>query len=224
MAKPARILVTGFGPFPGMPENVSGRLARELAIGTLGETLGGRIEAHALPTVWAEVARLAPALLEATRPRLVLHLGVSRRARGFRIERRAQNLAEPKLDARGSFPFSATVLDGGPSAFATRLSAPRIARYLRSHGLPATASSSCGTYLCNFLYYLSLDWAARQAMSCDVCFVHVPPAPSDGGPLSEEELARGTALVLHYLVSHAEELDNRGEERTLRAPMAAASG
>ncbi|MGB6906255.1 MAG: hypothetical protein WBE04_03945, partial [Methyloceanibacter sp.] len=69
-------------------------------------------------------------------------------------------------------------------------------------GVPAATSRSAGTYLCNFLYYLSLDWAARQGTPCDACFVHVPPAAGPGARLSEAELLRGAEAVMCYLIDY----------------------
>jgi pyroglutamyl-peptidase len=220
MAASARILVTGFGPFPGVPLNISGTLALRLAC----ERFGDLIEAHVLRTEWAEVARLGPALLEAARPRLVIHFGVSRRARGFRIERRADNIAKSSLDAAGALPPSAMIVEAGPAVLVTSAPASRLAKYLRQQGLPATVSSSCGGYLCNFLYFLSLDWAARQASPCDVCFAHVPAASGHGGSLSEHELLRGAELLMSYLLAHTEKRDRGGKEQAIRTPAPAVVG
>jgi pyrrolidone-carboxylate peptidase len=81
---------------------------------------------------------------------------------------------------------------------------------LRTQDLPAVASRSAGTYLCNYLYYLSLHWARGQNGAYDVCFVHLPPGPSQGGPLSEAELLRGAELIMRYLLAFA--LDRDGAE------------
>src|SRR5688500_11512944 len=161
MGAASTILITGVGPFPGVADNVSGRLALRLA--EERAHTGCPIEAHILPTEWEEVARRFPALLEDLNPRLVLHLGVARRARGFRIERRAENATEAKLDASGRLPPSPTIYECGHAALTTRLPAAPLVQSLRDQGLPAAGSNHCGNYLCNFLFYRSLDWARRQA-------------------------------------------------------------
>lgn len=189
----SRVLITGFGPFPGVGQNVSGWLARNLA-----RTAECPAHAELLPTEWDEVSNRAPRLLDETKPRLVLHLGLSQRAQAFRIERSAHNRAAAREDARGALPASAAIRAPGLPRIDTRVPTTQIARHLRSHGVPANASRSAGSYLCNFLYYLSLDWAGRQGAACDVCFVHVPPATL----LSETELLRGSELILCYLLGH----------------------
>ena len=223
MGAPSRILVTGFGPFPGVPENISAWLALRLASGYVRPAFNGRVEAHVLPTEWAEVARLAPALLNSVRPRLVLHLGVSRRARGIRLERRAENIADARIDARGALPPSATVFEGKPAILRTPLPATRLAARLRDHGLSAAASRSCGAYLCNFLYYRSLDWAHRQPSPCDVLFVHVPAGAGNGVTPAGAELLRGASLLLDWLLAHIEQGDSGEQSRRDRAIMPAAA-
>lgn len=192
----SRVLVTGFGPFPGVAENVSGWLAGSLAS---SKAASRHLHVERLPTEWERVGREAPRLLNALRPRLVLHFGVSQRSRTFRIERSAHNRVAPREDARGALPAARLIRRNGDARLETPVPAARVARHLRDNGLPAIASASAGSYLCNFLYYLSLDWAREQQTQCDVCFVHVPPATA----LTETELFRGAELILGYLLDHA---------------------
>jgi pyroglutamyl-peptidase len=222
MARP-RILLTGFGPFPGAAENPSAWLVEALAERHPSPRLGCGLHTEVLPTEWAEVATRGPRLVHQHRPRLILHLGLSRPARGFRIERSAHNLIQSREDARGVLPITSTILDCGLRRLDTGVPASRLAAHLRLQRIPAVASRSAGTYLCNYLYYLSLDRARQQEASCDVCFVHIPPGPRQGGPLSEAELLRGAELIVGYLLAFAEDRD-RAEARGVetRADLAAA--
>ncbi|MFZ1069707.1 MAG: pyroglutamyl-peptidase I [Methyloceanibacter sp.] len=209
MARP-RVLLTGFGPFPGAAENSSAWLVEELAADRQSSHLGCDLHDEVLPTEWAEVARLGPGLVQHHRPRLTLHLGLHKRAQGFRIERSAHNLIDLREDARGAVLDRRTILDRSDRRLDTAIPASQLARHLRTRGLPAVASPSAGTYLCNYLYYLSLHWARGQNGACDVCFVHLPPGPSQGGPLSEAEMLRGAELIMRYLLAFA--LDRDGAE------------
>ena len=83
------------------------------------------------------------------------------------------------------------------------LPASALAAHLKQRGIAAAPSRSAGRYLCNFLYYLSLDWAARQDGAPTVLFVHMPPGPSDGGPLSEAELLDGAEAILRFALASA---------------------
>jgi pyroglutamyl-peptidase len=204
MARP-HLLITGFGPFPGVPENSSGRLAEALAAAATPP--GCTLHVEVLPTEWAEVAILGPRLLQQHRPRLILHLGLSRNAKGFRIERSAHNVIDFREDARGSLPKMRSVLNQGSGRLDTAISPANLAKHLRAENLPAAASRSAGAYLCNYLFYLSLHWARAQEAPCDVAFVHVPPGPRQGGPLSEAELLRGAELILRFLLTFVRNRD-----------------
>jgi pyroglutamyl-peptidase len=206
MAHP-RVLLTGFGPFPGAAENSSAWLVQELAGKRQSSHLGCDLHAEVLPTEWAEVARLGPGLVQHHRPRLTLHLGLHKRARGFRIERSAHNLIDLRADARGAVLNRRTIFDRSDGRLDTAIPAMQLARHLRAQDLPAVASRSAGTYLCNYLYYLSLHWARGQNGACDVCFVHLPPGPRQGGPMSEAELLRGAELIMRYLLAFALDRD-----------------
>ena len=217
MGAASTVFITGFGPFPGVADNVSGRLALRLA--EERARTGCPIEAHILPTEWEEVSKRFPAVLMDLRPRLVLHLGVARRARGFRIERRAENATEAKLDAGGRLPPSPAIYDGGHAALTTSLPAAPLVRSLRDQGLPAAASNHCGNYLCNFLFYRSLDWSRRQAAPCDVLFLHLPlRAVRAGNPLSETDLWRGAASILDALLARIDDSEGRKTARGDRVP------
>lgn len=208
------ILLTGFGPFPGVPENVSKWLVEALAASP--SRFGCDVHGEVLPTEWTEVAKRAPTLLHRHRPRLTIHFGLNPRARGFRVERSAHNRVHARHDARGALPAGAAVIEAGPARLDTGVPASQLVKHLKQNGFPAAASRSAGSYLCNFLYYLSLDWAAKQENRCHVCFVHIPPGPRQGGPLTEAELLRGAEAALLYLL----EAVDRGD----RAPLQAASG
>lgn len=160
-----------------------------------------------LPTEWIEVAARGPRLLQQHRPRIILHLGLSRTAKGFRIERSAHNAIDFREDARGATPDKRSVLESGHARLDTAISTAKLARHLRAQDLPASASRSAGTYLCNYLYYLSLHWARQQEAPCDVTFVHIPPSPRAGGRLSEAEMLRGAGVILSYLLAFAQERD-----------------
>ena len=199
------VLITGFGPFPGATENSSAWLAEALA--AVEAPSGCTLHTEVLPTEWTEVAARGPRLLQQHRPRIILHLGLSRTAKGFRIERSAHNAIDFREDARGATPDKRSVLESGHARLDTAISTAKLARHLRAQDLPASASRSAGTYLCNYLYYLSLHWARQQEAPCDVTFVHIPPSPRAGGRLSEAEMLRGAGVILSYLLAFAQERD-----------------
>jgi pyroglutamyl-peptidase len=196
-----RVLLTGFGPFPGVLENPSARLAEALA--TRSEGLECELHSQVLPTEWEAVATLAPALCETLQPHVMIHFGLSERAKAFRIERSAHNRTAPRTDARGALPSSGVILAQRPDRLDTRLPAGVFAAHLKARRLAAAPSSSAGRYLCNFLYYLSLDWSARQVTPPLALFVHIPLGYAQGGPFTEVDLLHGAQELLRLALAFA---------------------
>ena len=175
------ILLTGFGPFPGIAENASALLAAKLGRLAASRFRAHRVVAKVLPTEWeAAPARLA-AHYAREKPRLALHFGVSERAQGFVIETSARNIRSPTPDARGALPSSASIAAGGPERMAAGVPAEAIVARLTALGLPAHVSDDAGTYLCNAVLYHALA-AARPAMTG---LVHIPALlAAEGGGTS----------------------------------------
>ena len=199
-----RVLLTGFGPFPGVPANPSGWLAETLAERWPSADFDGRIHARILPTEW-EAAALLPRLCETLQPHVMIHFGVSEHAQTFRIEHSAHNRAAPRADATGALPASPVIFAEGAARLDTAFPAGPLARHLKTSGVAAVTSHSAGHYLCNFLYYHSLDWALRQPTPPLVLFVHIPPLSGKDGPFSEERLLDGAQEILRFVLAFASE-------------------
>lgn len=195
-----RVLVTGFGPFPGVAENPSAWLAETLAAEP--PRLDAEFHARVVPTAW-QAAELMPQLYDSLQPHVMIHFGVSERANAFRIERSAHNRAALRADASQALPAGRVIHAEGPDRLDTELPAGRLAAHLRTSGLPAVTSRSAGSYLCNFLYYHSLDWARRQPEPRLALFVHVPPLSGQGGTFSAEDLLRGAHETVRFVLAFA---------------------
>ncbi len=195
------VLLTGFGPFPGASVNPSAWLAETLPGRLSG--LDGELHARVLPTEWEAVADLTQALHEELQPHIMIHFGLSQNAKGFRIERSAHNRASLRADASGALPRGHVILPQGPGRLDSPLPTSALTAHLRERGIPASPSRSAGRYLCNFLYYLSLDWAARQETAAAVLFVHMPPFAVHGGPLSDTALLDGAEAILRFALAFA---------------------
>lgn len=173
---PLKLLVTGFGPFPGMPRNPSADVARRVAADRRWTRLGVRAEALVLSTTYAALEReLAPALRRG-RFDAVLMIGVAGRSWRLRVERRAANRASLLFpDASGHRP-GGLALSGDADARWTKAAAPRALAALRRAGLPSRLSRDAGRYLCNAAYFRAL------AEPAPVLFVHIPKPPRRDRP------------------------------------------
>jgi pyroglutamyl-peptidase len=190
-----RVLVTGFGPFPGVRLNASASVVQAL---TLSATLPGiELFAEVVPVEWARARAVAREAIAWARPDAILHFGVATRPAGFEIETRAVNIGGAKQDqagnARPSIPlvrYAAPVLHGSLPPLAL-LGALRLA------GFPAQLSRNAGRYLCNALYYWSLADAGNSGVL--VSFIHIPAigieAPAKTCLTFEDAVAGAQVLV-----------------------------
>lgn len=200
---PGPLLITGFGPFPGVPRNPSAALARR--IGALAPLkLGGiPVRVLILRTTYAAIPeRLEPALAEA--PAAILMLGVATRAKRVRVEMQGRNRTSRLFpDASGRIASRLTLEPDGPPARRSPAAAPALAT-LRRHGIAAIPSRDAGRYLCNASYFRALRDASPAL------FVHIPlpprtqrPAKAPVRPRREapgERLARACTEVARRLV------------------------
>ena len=98
-----RVLITGFGPFPGAPFNPSALLVKALARRRRPALADIELTTHVFATSYAAVDRDLPKLL-AQKPDVVLLFGFAGRRRHLCIETRARNavtLLFPDADRHG---------------------------------------------------------------------------------------------------------------------------
>jgi pyroglutamyl-peptidase len=191
------VLLTGFGPFPGMTANATQHLVPRLADAARQTFPGHRIVADVLPTEWHAGPERLSALLEAWAPAVALHFGVSGRAAGFEIEARARNvMSKSSKDAAGNEAPGPIVAANGAAVLSTPLPAQHIVDRLRRRGLPAILSRDAGTYVCNTILYSSLCRAQASAGAMRSGFVHVPAGLGDPRRPSAR-LLPGCALDWH---------------------------
>lgn len=174
MPRRTTILLTGFGPFPGMPENASAMLVTKLAHLAARRFRGRRVVSRVLPTDWeAAPARLAD-LYARERPKLALHFGVSGRTKGFAVETLARNKRGAMPDAKGVLPSSPWIAADGPATLASRLPVVEIVARLAAQGLPARLSHNAGNYICNAVLYAALAQPQDPRSSVMTGFIHIP--------------------------------------------------
>lgn len=170
-----RVLLTGFGPFPGVPNNISIAFSNSVATALRQQNGGLEIETAILPVEWQAIAICVRALYETSPPNLAVHFGVSSQARGLVLEQTAHNACAPERDACGHLPDQAPLSQGKSARRATALN---IADLIS--GLPAASaarvahSHDAGRYLCNAAYFVSLTCAEGLAAKSTALFIHLP--------------------------------------------------
>jgi pyroglutamyl-peptidase len=169
------ILLTGFGPFPRVAVNASWTLVEKLAPVAARAFPSFHIEAEQLATEWHGGTAQLVDLVEAVRPTVALHFGVSHKATGFVIETRGYNQQSAVADACGTTPEPDCLALGAPDMLPAQLPAGLIADRLRRRGLPVEISRDAGRYLCNAALYYSLDIARSERWPMRASgFIHLP--------------------------------------------------
>jgi len=195
MSQIQRILLTGFGAFPGVPENVSGAVVTELARAAR-ELQGVAVRHEVLPVDWRVAPRQVAELIAAERPHVALHFGVSSRAQSIVVETLAKNHCASSADVCGALPTAEWLDKAGAASLRSTFPAGAILRRLEERGLPAELSEDAGAYLCNAVLYASLSACAGSGARSG--FIHLPVdlSGSNGG-LTLEAAVSGGLEILH---------------------------
>jgi pyroglutamyl-peptidase len=201
-----RILVTGFGPFPGAPANPTAQIARRVAASRRLARLGCLVTGEILPVIFADAERRHAALIAAVKPDIVLHLGLAARRRTLSVETRALNrISRLHPDAERRFAACATVAPGGAQALPARWPGARLCVAMNRAGAATRLSVDAGSYVCNQTLYLTL---ARTGVPAGFIHVPRPRGPGHGRhprpTLTSMVRAVEAALVLLVAASHGQ--------------------
>ncbi len=191
-----RILVTGFGIFPGAPVNPTEALVERLVANPPAAAFQAQVLAVEYTSVAARLSQIGTAFA----PDIAIHFGLARECAGFRLERTARNAhASGKPDQSGLLPPSQAIC-AGPASFASTLPLDRIAAALTAANLPVQWSDDAGGYLCNMVFALSAAHACDGFRPAMTGFVHVPPLldvePDAPGAMRLADLERGARLIV----------------------------
>jgi pyroglutamyl-peptidase len=167
-----RVVLAGFGPFPGAPVNPSGVLAKALAHRRRPALAGLDRTASVFATSYAAVDRGLPKLF-AEKPDIVLLFGLAGRRREICIETRARNAVSVLFpDANKHRPSHNVIKLGGPTALTGHAPFAQLVGAVRARKVPVRLSRDAGRYLCNYIYWRALERApGGQPL---VQFVHIP--------------------------------------------------
>jgi len=172
-----RVLITGFGPFPGAPFNPSAALAKTLARRRRPALAGIDRVVHVFATTYASVDRELPKLFaQKPKPDIVLMFGVAGRRHQLCIETQARNAVSLLFpDAGGHRPQHGVIKLHGPATLTGN------APFARLAGAAGTRlSRDAGRYLCNYVYWRGLEQVRGTRPL--VQFVHIPPVGTKPRP------------------------------------------
>ena len=206
MSEGPRILVTGFGPFPGAPDNPTAWLVEKLAANTAqrGRGLPPSMRKCSMSSMIlsARASRHSATPSRPTSP--FISVWLPRRpgspASNVGVPPLQQPCPAPVPDNAGRLPPSFTYLQG-PDTLPSTLPLEAIAELLTTAGLPVQWSDDAGGYLCNTVFVLSRFHACKGLRPAMSGFVHVA-APdraercATGGYGCRRSALRGAHLVI----------------------------
>jgi pyroglutamyl-peptidase len=175
-----RILITGFGPFPGAPYNPTQPLVARLTRLRRPALDDVELSSHIFPVTYTAVDRELPLALAKHKPHALLMFGLAGRTGYLRIETRARNAvtmlwpdAAQTRSRKGSITGGADAQRFGPHT-------AKLLRAATATGIDARASRDAGSYLCNYL-----SWRAIEAIDAGngprlAAFIHIPPLARSG--------------------------------------------
>ncbi len=172
--KTPTILVTGFGPFPGTPQNPSETLIKAMA--SRPEPDDVRRVFGVLPTNWKTLEHALKTLIAQHKPDIAVHLGYSANSPGFQLESSAYNETCVSKDVAGQKASCEWISPASPQKLKTALALDPLQSRLAASGIATATSDNPGRYLCNMAYYHSL-----LALQQSSLFIHIPALLTDAG-------------------------------------------
>ncbi|WP_316182545.1 pyroglutamyl-peptidase I [Bradyrhizobium sp. SZCCHNRI1009] len=200
MTERLRLLITGFGPFPGAPSNPTMPLVKRLAALRRPALADVDITSHVFHVTYDTVDRELPALVAERRPHALLMFGLAGRTSYLRIETRARNAVTTTFpDADRHVARKGLIVPGAhPISFGPHMA--RLLRAARATGIDARASRDAGSYLCNYLSWRAIEATRAESGPRLAAFIHIPPLPRAGAALP-----RGSSrITLEALVDAGE--------------------
>lgn len=172
-----RMLVTGFGPFPGAPFNPTEPLIARLSRLRRPALSDVELAGHIFPVTYRDVDRELPHLLASRRPHALLMFGLASRTPYVRIETRARNAVTTLWPDAGRVKPRMGSIAGGADAVMFGPHTDRLLRAALATGIDARLSRNAGSYLCNYLSWRAIEATRRDGGPRLAAFVHVPPFP-----------------------------------------------
>jgi pyroglutamyl-peptidase len=191
-----RILVTGFGPFPGAPFNPTEPLvARLLRLRrpSLGDVA---LVGHIFPVTYKDVDRELAELLASHRPHALLMFGLASRTAHVRIETRARNAVTTLWPDAGRAKPRKGSIAGDDDAMMFGPHTDKLLRAALATGIDARISRDAGSYLCNYLSWRAIEATRREDGPRLAAFAHIPLFPRGASQHKDATFAIGLEAMV----------------------------
>ena len=174
------ILVTGFEPFGGEAVNASWEAAQRLEGWRHGDTVA---VARLLPCAYGASVKKLISAIETLRPNALLMTGQAARRGVVCVERFGRNLDDASApDNDGALRRGLRISRAAPDWLEAAAPVRTIARAIHEAGIPARVSRNAGAFVCNHLYFGTLQYLSEKRSAIPAVFVHLPVTPEQAPP------------------------------------------
>lgn len=165
-----KILVTGFDAFGEHETNPTQKIIENHLVDQKG------VGAVVFNTSFKDSKEMLEKALMKFNPDVAIHFGVNARISHIAIERIALNIMHARIPDNKQFqPLNQTISEKHPWVLESTLPTQAILNSLKDSDIPAEFSFHAGTYVCNYVMYLSLLKSISGALPGRSGFIHMPP-------------------------------------------------
>lgn len=179
------MIVTGFGPFGDITENPS---SQNLPL------LRPRRNVRGISGLEVSMEAVDRFLSSQSAEEAMVHFGVNQNATAIEIESVAVNEMRFSIpDNKGVTRNGETIDSGAPLTLSTSLvDVSLLVQALALDGFPVVSSTDAGRYICNYIYYKSLQLTNQRSL-----FIHVPPY----SVISQSDQVTAIEAILDFISS-----------------------
>ena len=198
-----KILVTGFDPFDKEPINPAIESVKLLP-DVIAKAAIVKLE---IPTVIYKSLAVIERAIQETNPDVILSIGQAGGLPDITVERIGINVNDCRIpDNEGNQPIDEPIYADGPDAYFSNLPIKAMVQRIQAVGIPASVSSTAGTFVCNHVLYGVRYLCAHQYPEKRSGFIHIPFMTSQGvnkravATMSLDDIVRGLQAAITAIV------------------------
>lgn len=189
-----KIILTSFPPFHTHPYNPSEHVYENLQL----DQIQSHIDHQVLTVDYQNSFEQLKKRILTEQPQFIFMMGLAASRRDITLERIGINyIHSERVDNLGNIVKKQRILRDGPDGLMTTLPIDDILEELIHRKLPFSVSNTAGTYVCNYIFYQTLNLLRDENLSSHAEFVHLPPT---------QELDQQSSMNIQELGRHITEL------------------
>lgn len=170
-----KVLVTGFDPFNNDTINPAWEAVSRLK----DEIAGAQIVKLQVPTVFHKSIQVIREAMDREQPDVVLSVGQAYGRGDITPERVGINLSDATFaDNEGYQPTDEPIFADGADGYFSTLPNKAMVEAIRAKGIPASVSTTAGTFVCNHVLYGVQYHVRKDFPNTRSGFIHIPCLPS----------------------------------------------